>query len=223
MIEKYLDTICNTPLFSEVNNSEALDLLSCMNAYIDDYKKDDYIFFAGNAPEGIGIMLEGSARIIKDDVFGNRSIIGKVTAGSIFGEVFACALVDELPISVEAETDCRVLLMDYRKIITTCSASCRFHSMLIKNMLKILAEKNLYLNNKNDILSSRTIRDKMLKYLESVATAKNSLSFSIPYDRQELADFLGINRSAMTRELIKMKDEQIIDFSKNHFELKDMN
>ena len=159
MIEHYLDIISNTPLFTNVNTKDTNSLLKCMNAHIETFPKGDFIFFAGDEPGGIGIMLEGKASIIKEDVFGNRTIVSKIEPGDIFGEVFACALVDELPVTVEAETDAKVLLMDYKKIITTCSSSCEFHNALITNMLRILAQKNLYLNNKNDILSSRTMRE----------------------------------------------------------------
>ena len=221
MIQNYLSIISNTPLFDSVNNSEINDLLDCMNAHIEEYNKGKYIFFAGDEPSGIGIILQGNASILKEDIFGNRTIVGKLDSGDIFGEVFACALVDELPVSVEADTHIKVLLMDYKKIITTCSSNCKFHNTLIKNMLKILAKKNMYLNNKNDILASKTIRDKLMKFFKTIAKEKNNLSFDIPYDRQELADFLGINRSAMTRELIKMKDDELIDFTKNHFRLID--
>lgn len=219
MIDNYLELLSNTPLFHDISRDDVKDLLDCMNSHIEEFPKESFIFLAGNEPSGIGIMLEGRANIIKEDIFGNRSIIGNVEKGDIFGEVFACAQIHELPVSVETETYSKVLIMDYKKIITTCSSNCRFHNMLIKNMLQILAHKNLYLNNKNDILASRTTRDKIMKFLETVAGQKDSLSFDIPYNRQELADFLAINRSAMTKELIKMQEEGIVSFNKNHFEL----
>lgn len=219
MNEKYLDIVSQTPLFSDVTHNEIQDLLTCMNSHVKKYNKNEFIFLAGDTPTGIGIILEGNAKIIKEDILGNRAIIGKLMQGDIFGEVFACALVDQLPVSVESETACSVLMLDYKKIITSCSSNCKFHTMLIKNMLQILAEKNMYLNNKNDILSSRSMRDKLLKFLETVAEEKNQVSFEIPYDRQELADFLSVNRSAMTRELLNMKEDGLINFSKNHFEL----
>lgn len=220
MIENYLHIIGYTPLFIDVNTKDLISLLKCMNSHIETFPKNDFIFFAGDEPGSIGIMLEGNAVIIKEDIFGNRTIVSKVETGDIFGEVFACALIDELPVSVEAVTESKILFMDYKRILTTCSSNCKFHNALIKNMLRILAQKNLYLNNKNDILSSRSMREKIMKFLETTASEKDSLTFQIPYDRQELADFLGVNRSAMTRELLKMKEDQLIDFTKNQFKLK---
>lgn len=220
MIKKYLDIVNDTPLFSNVTYNEMNDLLNCMNARAKKFEKDSFIFFTGDTPEGVGILLEGAALIIKEDLFGNRTVISRVEPGEIFGEVFSCALVEELPISVIAESDCQVLILDYKKVITTCSSSCKFHNMLIKNMLKILAQKNLYMNRQNDILSSKTTREKLLKYLESVGEEKNAFTFSVPYNRQELADLLGVNRSAMTRELANLKEEGVIDFDKNSFTLK---
>lgn len=221
MIKKHLDIVIHTPLFANVTYEDMGSLLNCMNARAKSFSKDSFIFLAGDAPEGIGIILEGAALIIKEDIFGNRSIIGRVEKGDIFGEVFSCALVEELPVSVVAETDCQVLILDYKKIITTCSSSCKFHTMLISNMLKILAQKNLYMNKQNEILASKTTRDKILRYLELVGEEKNSFTFTIPYGRQELADLLGVNRSAMTRELSNLKDEGIIEFEKNEFTLKE--
>ncbi len=219
MFEKYLDIILNTPLFDNLTQDDAKDLLSCMNAHSETFPKESFIFLAGNVPSGIGIMLTGKAKIIKEDIYGNLSVIDSLEAGDIFGEVFACAMIDEIPVTVEADTECEVLLMDYQKVITSCSTNCVFHSMLIKNMLKILAQKNMFLNNKNDILTSRTTREKIMKFLENMAAQRDQLSFDIPFDRQELADFLGLNRSAMTREMLKMKEDGLIDFNKNHFKL----
>lgn len=219
MFKQYLSAISNNPLFSNIERADLNNLLSCIQSYVKHIPARGYIFLAGGKSEGIGILLRGKARVVKEDIFGNRMIISDVVPGEIFGEILACAGIDEMPTSVEAETECDVLIMNYQKIITTCSSSCEFHNMLIKNMLQILAQKNLYLTRKNDILSSRTTRERIMNFLKSIADEKGSLSFDIPYNRQELADFLSVNRSAMTRELIKMKEAGLIDFHKNQFTL----
>lgn len=220
MLKNYSPIVTNNPLFNGVNTDNLNSLLSCMGSIIKSYKKDSFIMLAGDKAERIGLILKGKAKIVKEDVFGNRTIINHLGAGDIFGEVFACAGIEVVPVNVEAETDCDVMLMDYKKIITTCSSNCEFHNTLIKNMTQILADKNLYLSLKNDILSSKTTRDKLMKFFESVATQKNSLDFNIPYNREELADYLSLNRSSMSRELMKMKEEGILDYNKNHITLK---
>ena len=134
---------------------------------------------------------------------------------------WACAQLDRLPVTVIASADSRILQLACRRIIETCSQSCIFHSQLIHNLLKIVARKNLMLNQKIDFISRRTTREKLMAYLTAQAKAADSRIFSIPYNRQELADYLGVERSAMSAELGKLKKEGTIDFHRNHFTLKD--
>lgn len=222
MNNKIINLLKKIPLFQGINDHEITSLLECMNARTQNFSKGNFIFLAGEKPPGIGICISGTASIIKEDLFGNRSILGKIVPPEIFGEVFACALTEELPVSVQAESKCEILMLNYMKLITTCSSNCKYHSILTQNMLKIMADKNLYLNRRNDILSARSTRDKLLKFFEFHAEMSGKLSFDIPYNRQELADFLSLNRSAMTKELLKMEDDGLIAFSKNHFQLKEI-
>lgn len=156
---------------------------------------------------------------MREDIFGNRAILTALMPGQLFGETFACAGVEILPVSVIAVSDCKILLLDYRRIITTCPTACVFHSRLIENMLKILAGKNLVLNQKIEALSARTTREKLLAYLVAQAGVAGSRRFTIPSTRQELADYLSVDRSAMSREMGIMQKEGMIRFKKNCFEL----
>ncbi|MBR6798810.1 MAG: Crp/Fnr family transcriptional regulator, partial [Firmicutes bacterium] len=135
-------------------------------------------------------------------------------------ESFACAEVEELPVSVVASENSEIMLIDCKRIITTCSSSCRFHNMIIHNLLQVLATKNLAFNKKIEITSKRTTRDKLMTYLLSQAKIHGSSSFEIPFDRQELADYLGVERSAMSKEISKMKDDGLIECERSWFKVK---
>ena len=154
-------------------------------------------------------------------MFENKNIVAFIEKGQLFGEAFACADLKILPVSVFSAEDSEIMLIDYRKIITTCSNTCSFHSKLIYNMLRIVANKNIILSQKIEFISKRTTKEKLLAYLSSEAKKAGSNSFSIPFSRQELADFLSVDRSAMSAELCKLRDSGVIEFNKNKFVLKD--
>lgn len=167
----------------------------------------------------MGLVLEGAVHIIKEDFWGNRSIIARIGPGELFAEAFSCAEIPSLPVSAAAVTDCTVLSINYRKIITVCSHACVFHTRLIHNMLHILALKNQMLMDKLGYLTKRTTREKLLSYLSAQAVQTGSSRFFIPFDRQELADFLCVERSAMSAELSRLKKEGLLDYRKNEFTL----
>ena len=219
MIEPYIDLLKDNLLFQGISPKNLDSMLSCLDARLAHYAREQAIFLAGDPPRWLGLVLSGAVQVVRDDIFGNRSILAKLLPGDLFGEAFACAEIDALPVSVLPVTDCVVLLMDYRRIITTCPSSCSFHGRLIENMVRVLAQKNLNLNQKIEILSSRSIREKVMSYLSIQAAEHGSSRFRIPFDRQELADFLSVERSALSRELSAMKREGLISFSKNEFEL----
>lgn len=207
------------PLFQGIETHELKSLLSCLGAICKSYEKGETVIMAGSRAEQIGIVLAGTVQVIKEDLVGNRTIIGNVDKCELFAEVFACASVDVVPISVIASGDCTVMWVSFRKIVTACPSSCVFHTKLIENMMKILAVKNLALNRKIDCLSKRSIREKLIAYLISVADHQKNLTFSIPFDRNELADYLCVDRSAMSRELGRMRNEGLIDYYRNTFRI----
>lgn len=205
------------PLFHGVSQEQLLSMLGCLEAREAFFSRGESIFREGERADRVGVVLEGEVHIIKEDYAGNRSVIGAVGPGQLFGEVFACAGVDHLPVSALSTMDTRVLLLSCRKIITTCPSSCRFHELVIHNLLHIVARKNLMLNQKIEFISKKTTREKLLAFLSAHAKAQGSRIFTIPYDRQALADYLGVERSAMSAELGKLKREGVLDFQKNQF------
>lgn len=166
----------------------------------------------------MGIVLSGAIQIIREDYYGRRSVLAQAGAGALFAESFACADTP-LSVSVVALENCDYMLINCRRIIRGCSAACPFHSKISMNLLKVVAEKNLFLNQKLEIISRRTTREKLMAYLMAQAKQHGSNSFTIPFDRQALADFLGVERSAMSAEISRMRSDGIIESNKSCFKL----
>lgn len=207
------------PLFAGIEKDEVRALLSCLRARQSHYDKDGFIFRAEEPASHVGIVLTGGVNVMQEDFWGNRTILTHVGPGELFGEAFSCAEVEKLPVNVIAAVPSDVLLIDYRKIITTCSSACAFHSQLISNMLQILANKNIMLTRKMGYLSQRTMREKLLAFLSAQAMQQNSHEIIIPYNRQELADFLCVERSSLSRELSLMKKDGLLEYEKSWFKL----
>lgn len=219
IIINYYPILKKNKLFKSVDKEDIGNLLKCLSAKTKTYSKNDIIHMDGDNISYIGIILSGRVQIIKEDYFGNRTILSNLDEGEIFGEAFACANISKIPVTVISATESVILFIDYKRIITVCSSCCVFHLKLIGNMLNILATKNLMLNHKIDCLSKRTTRERLLTYLSFQSKKAESNSFTIPFNRQELADYLCVDRSAMSSELGKMRDEGILDFKKNKFTL----
>lgn len=219
-MEKYLELLKTVSLFRDIEITDIKSLLICLSAKKENFKAKEAIFLAGDKAEYVGIVLSGQVQVVKEDFYGNKNIVASVEKGELFGEAFACADIKIIPVSVFATEDCEIMLIDYKRIITTCPHNCSFHSKLIYNMLRIVANKNIMLSRKIEFISKRTTKEKLLAYLSSEAKKAGSNSFNIPYNRQELADFLSVDRSAMSAELCKLRDNGILEFDKNNFILK---
>lgn len=214
-----LETIKKCPLFADIRDSQLETLLNCLTAVTRTYSKDEFVFMAENKASSVGIVLTGGVYIIQEDFWGNRTIIAHIEPAGMFGEAFSCAGTDKLPVSVVAASESEVMMIDYRKIVTSCSSACVFHTQLIKNMLSIIARKNIMLTRKIEHLSMRTTREKLLSFLSTQAVQAKSSIVKIPFNRQELADYLCVDRSALSRELSLMQHEGLLRYEKNRFEL----
>ncbi|MDR1126057.1 MAG: Crp/Fnr family transcriptional regulator [Deltaproteobacteria bacterium] len=207
------------PLFAGIEESRLESLLVCLNVVKRRYRKDEFVFLAGDKATSVGAVLSGEVRVLQEDFWGRRTILAHIEPGNLFGEAFSCAEKDALPVSVVAAAPCEILLIDYRKIVTTCSSACSFHTRLVMNMMRILAEKNILLTRKMEHLSKRTTRGKLLSFLSAQAMLAKSTTVKIPFNRQELADYLCVDRSALSREIGAMQTEGLIRYDKNRFEL----
>lgn len=218
-MQEFFSVLCESPMFKDVESQNVLGMLKCLGGERREYKKGEIIFAEGSVAGFVGIVLKGKVQITRTDYYGNRSIVTEIRAPQLFGETFACADVKELPVDVIAAGDTVALLMDAKRIINTCSNSCEFHRKIIFNLLKIVSQKNLKFHQKIEITSKRTTREKLMTYLMLQAKEKQSNTFEIPFDRQELADYLEVDRSGLSAEISKLRKEEILECEKNRFTL----
>ena len=207
------------PLFDGIAASELTGMLTCLGSRQKSYIKGDVILPEGSPAQEVGILVKGQVHLIRTDYDGNRSIMMHINPGQLFAESFACAKAKRLPVSVVASEDCEVLLLECRRLLTTCSHACAFHGRVIFNLLQIVADKNLSLHRKALITAKRTTREKLLTYLILQAKEAGGASFTIPFDRQELADYLEVDRTGLSAEMSKLKKEGVLDYYKNSFRL----
>ena len=183
----FLPVLQKCPLFRGIDPVELPVLLECLGAKTVTAEKRQTILREGEPARFVGVVLEGGVQILQEDYFGNRSILGLAETGELFGESFACAATDSLPVSVVAARDSVLLLVDCRRVLSPCEKACGFHRTILSNLMQIMARKNLAFHQKLQITSRRTTREKLLAYLNVQAKIHGSPSFSIPFDRQELA------------------------------------
>lgn len=203
------------PLFLGIAEQELPDLLERLGATSGSYEKDETIFWEGRSADTVGIILSGGVHIVREDRGGNRSVIAWMDAPQLFGEAFAFSGIDRFPVSVIAASDSEIVLISARKMLAMSGEDPR----IIQNLLRIIAKKNLLLKERIELLYIRTTKEKLMAYLSDQAKAQGSRRFTIPHDRQALADYLGVERSAMSAELGKLRAEGKIDFKRNYFEL----
>ena len=217
LIKRIFDITKNNPLFSGIAFSDFELLLNCLAAKTAVYKKDEVILLSGDTANFVGLILAGSVRIIKESANGDITIVTELGITEAFGEELACAGIAQSPVTILAADRAEILFINYRKAVTSCTNACSFHSRLIGNMLKMIAQKNLILNQKIEILSKRTTRDKLLCFFDM--QRGSAKKFSISFNREELAQYLCVDRSAMSNELCKMRDDGLIKFYKSNFEI----
>jgi CRP-like cAMP-binding protein len=218
-MREYTNILQSVKLFKGIDAAELETMLNCIGADIKRLAKSEIILLTGNKPQHIGVVLEGQLHIVREDYDGNRSLLAAVTPGEIFAEALCCAGVLESPFTVMMKIDSTVMLLSFARTLHTCSNSCTFHTKLIENMLELIANKNLQLQNRMEIVSLKSIRAKMLRYLESLEPMQGA-EIMIPFNREELADYLCVERSALSHELAKMKKDGLIEYKKNRFLLK---
>lgn len=218
-MKKYLPILQESPLFADVAETDLISLLDCLGGGIREYPRGTVVFHEGDRPTHMGLVLAGEVRITRTDFYGNRSIVAAVKAPQVFGETFACAEAEALPVNVTAAADSTILLIAVDRVLHPCCGGCSFHNRLIYNLMKQTAAKNLVFQRKLEITSKRTTRDKLMTYLLMTAKEQGSNSFTIPYDRQELADYLEVDRSGLSAEIGKLRREGVLTAEKNRFTL----
>ena len=211
------------PIFSGISPADCTLLFECLGIRIRRFKKDDYIVLHNELEGNAGIVIEGSVNIYKEDIWGNRALISYQKEGGLFGENLPMEKKDREPDTLSLSFVCTspslVLFLPLKRILHPCSQSCPFHHTLVQNLFNMLADKNRNLMDKIEIISRGSVRDKILSYLSMEAQHQRSSSLEIPLTRTELAEYLCVNRSALSRELSALRDEGLIDFKKEHFEI----
>ena len=209
--------LAGTRLFQGIREHEIEAMLTCLSAEERTYGKDAYIYRAGDVTGRLGGVMEGAVNIIKDDVWGNRKIIENIGRGQIFGETYACLKGEPLMVDVQASERSRILFMDVNRILTTCSSSCDFHNRLIRSLMYVLAGKNLMLTKKMDIITPKSLRERVMVYLSQESVKQGCRTVTVPFNRQQMADYLSVDRSALSAELSRMQRDGVISYEKNRF------
>lgn len=204
-------------LFSGLTEEERAHILKCLSAAERLYHKGDVVLCAGTVTTAMGVVLEGRVEIVRDDYWGNRQILGTAGEGELFAESYACLEGEPMMVTAQAAVESRILFLEIGRLLETCSPACEFHSRMIHNLLYILAGKNLRLTRKIDHMGQRTIREKVMAYLSFEAEHQGQETFSIPFNRQQLADYLAVDRSALSAELSRMQRDGMIAYEKNQF------
>ena len=218
-MKNYLSVLRKCALFQGLSEDEILSSLHCIGTETETREKKEYILRAGDKTDALGLLASGEALVIQEDLWGNRNVITRLVPGDFFAESFAVIPNAVLSVSVVATEPCRIIKMDITRLLTVCSSACGCHNRLIRNLITAFARKTLVFHDKITHMSKRKTRGTLLSYLSAESFRQNALSFDIPFDRQQLADFLCVERAAMSVELSKLQKEGMLKTDHSHFEL----
>ena len=209
----------DTPLFEGIDPADRMAMLSCTGYHVLTFRKGDIVAFEDQNIKHVGIVISGTVDMVKEDIWGNKTMLVRTHRNEVFGETFACGSDNLSVVTFLASEDAQILFMPFDRIMRSCTMACQFHHKLIENMVRVIANKNRDLMRKVEAVSKRSIREKLLAYLSVQAQNQGSRYFEIPLGRVELAEYLCVDRSALTRELVKMKAEGLIDYDRNWFRM----
>ncbi len=211
--------LAKTLLFDGSSQEEIQGMLDCLEVRKQCFSRGEIIFRAGETTRFMGLVLSGSVNIELDDFWGNKNIFGHVTPGQIFAETYACRPEEPMQVNAVADEETQVLFLDMQRVLHTCPAACPQHNRLIRSLLTAMAQKNLNLSQRMMHTAPKTIRGRLLSYLSAEAARQGSRTVKIPFNRQQLADYLSVDRSALSGELGKMQREGLLEYHKNRFSL----
>ena len=210
-------SLVKTALFKGISQEELQSVLQCLNSTTQTYKKGEVIYRSSQVVEAVGLIVYGGVNIEYDDIWGNRSLLNHLERGEVFAETYACIPGEALMVNVVACEETCVLFLNTTQLLTTCTSACSHHNKIIRNLLEVSAEKNLSLSRRIFHTSAKTIRGRLMSYLSYQSMQEKKYSFTIPFNRQQFADYLGVDRSALSNELSKMQNDGLIVYNKNHF------
>ena len=218
-MNKYPPILQKCRLFEGISAADLETLLNCLPSRQRLFTRNKLILIAGEKVDSVGIVLSGAVHIVREDFWGKQKLLERTESGGLFVAAFVCANVEKLPVSVIAAEKTEVLFVDCKRIVNSCSSACVFHTRLIKNLIRLLAEKNIALVQKLEHITQPTTRERLLSYLSEQARLAGNSTFNIPFNREELANYLSVERSAMSAELSRMQDDGLLHYQKNQFEL----
>jgi len=218
-MHKYLGLIKLCELFAGMSEADLERFLKCSKARVVPFEKGEVICLAGNSSNSAGVVLKGRVYLESNDFLGNKSIVSEFTPGRCFGENYAFSPSNELPFNIVAKENSEILIFDIHRLVSPCEKNCSCHQRLTQNLLCTMAEKHCEMNEKISHLTKRSTREKLISYLSEQSKKQKSATVTVPFNRQELADYLAVERSAMSKELSRMKNDGIIDFKGNVFML----
>ena len=218
-MKNYIKLLSATTLFSDLSEEEIAKLCDCLDMRKKEVVRESFVFSAGDKVRSVYLILSGRMHIIDEDFWGNRTIIETLEENTLFGEAYVLSSAETHLVSVVAAEDSVVLEINPVRLYETCSKACTCHIKIIKNTMRILSEKIVRLTEKVGYIIQRTTRDKILSYLSRCAYQADNDSFTIPYTRQQMADYLCVDRSALSHELSKLRESGLIDYHKNYFTL----
>ncbi len=209
----------HSPLFDGIDPIDRKTLLGCIGYHTATFRKGDIVAFEEEYIKHVGIVICGAVDMVKEDVWGNKTMLVRIRKNELFGETFACGSDNISLVTYLVSEDAKILFIPFDRAMHNCTMSCTFHHQLMENMVRIIANKNRDLMRKVEVVSKRTIREKLLAYLSIQTQLQGTRYFEIPLGRVELAEYLCVDRSALTRELAKMKEDGLIDYDRNCFRM----
>ncbi len=219
IIWENVEDLSDLPIFKEMTETDIISALQCVGAFMKEYKKGEFLLLEEDRVPCVGCVLKGNVQMIREDIWGNKTVLLTIGKKELFGESFACGNQMIASVSFVAKDTAKVLFLPFDRVMHSCSHACAHHQSLIVNMVSLIAEKNASLISKIDIMSKKTLREKIGTYLMQQAGIHNSVYFTISLGRVQLAEYLNADRSALTRELNHMKEEGLIDFDRNTFRI----
>lgn len=217
-----VEILTHTPLFNSISKDDLGSVLGCLQPKVCTYSKNSYIAVEGECFSGLGILLAGKATVIKENAAGSRLVMTMMEAGDMFGEMIVFSTRELWPVSVIAQAECQVTFLPSVKIMGTCSNVCASHKQLITNMLTIISEKAIMLNRKVEYLAIKGMREKISTYLLEQYKLTGRNTFTVSLNRNDLADFFNVSRTALSREMGRMRDEGLIEFYRSSIKIKDL-
>lgn len=207
------------PLFDGVHPEKRTAMLTCLGARVRTVRKGEFLVLAQDEVNYIGIVLSGEVHMIHEDRWGDKAVLAVIRSGGLFGETFVCGTILQSIVTFQAVKNTKFLALPFQKVLHICTNACPFHHRLIENMLHLMADKNAQLLTKLEVVSKKTLRKKLLTYFSFQSERAGSPTFTIPMTRTQLADYLCADRTAVAREIARMKEDGLIEIDQQRVTL----